>query len=392
MAALSRRSSSCPPLSALVMASSCSWADSYLRKYRSIALPPGRNRSRRLPPVRSCRLGSSSVAMRRSSARLAAVRDAGSAPEAAIAAAGRWSIRLAESAAWFIVSSPRRVSCAIFVWNSGLCSGVASSSSRNFSAVSACCCCVSASTRTTPPTFSGSWTSTSSAGLGGSSCSGLSTAGGWFWPRSSGLDMRCTPPADRGPARLSQSRRTVVRAGPPELSPPLLAHRRGLALDAAVGSVEPVHPDEGGRGQRLREGQVAEDGPDARHEVGHHLGLPPRDVEPQLGDVGEGRSGAGRRTPDVAQGACDLTGEVTVRHRPPVAVPGDLPGDVDEARSGRDGHVVVGSRHEAGGAGELDRHGSSFGEWGARSALGGLALALVVTARLHPVAAYGHGA
>jgi hypothetical protein len=67
-------------------------------------------------------------------------------------------------------------------------------------------------------------------------------------------------------------------------------------------------------------------------------------------DIGEARSGASQTTRGVAQGLCDLAGEVPRRDGVPFDVAGDLAGYVHLTGAGADRDMVVGDwlRHALG--------------------------------------------
>lgn len=124
----------------------------------------------------------------------------------------------------------------------------------------------------------------------------------------------------------------------------LLDHGGGLDLDEDVGFEEVVHTDQGGRRQGRGQGQFLGHALHAGHEGPDLLRLPLRDVEAELDDVGEARSGAAQREADVAQRLGDLTAEIAGGDAVALAVAGDLPSDVDLPGPGRDRDVVVGGR------------------------------------------------
>ncbi|SUO93010.1 Uncharacterised protein [Streptomyces griseus] len=92
-------------------------------------------------------------------------------------------------------------------------------------------------------------------------------------------------------------------------------------------------------------------------ELRHLLGRPVDDVHGQFRDVGEGAAGGGQSGVDVEVAAFDLGGEIAHADRGAVRVPGDLPGDEDQPRSARHGHLPVGTDlHKSLGVHQGDRH------------------------------------
>lgn len=93
----------------------------------------------------------------------------------------------------------------------------------------------------------------------------------------------------------------------------------------------------------------------------HHLGLPVDPGDGQPSDVVQAAADAGQGRPDIGVALRHLRGEVAARDLA-VLGPGNLAGDVDGLRAGREGHLTMDvDDGKSGRIDGLDRHERSFG-------------------------------